>query len=145
MNDNPEEYQGSCLCGGVKVTVSGAPAASGYCHCETCRKWHAAPVNAWVAWPDAAVTVTEGEDLLQSFRLSEMSHRHWCSTCGTGILNVTNKGLTIVYAMMLDGSEFVNEPSLHVNYGKRVMDVPDTLPKFKDFPSEFGGTGEIVT
>jgi len=145
MEEAQQEHQGTCLCGKVKVVVNGPPAASGYCHCETCRKWHAAPLNAWVAWANEAVSVTEGEDLLKAFRLSEMSHRHWCSNCGTGVINVTDKGLTIVYAAILEGSDFVNQPGLHVNYATRVVDVPDTLPKFKDFPSEFGGTGEMIT
>ena len=35
MSGNP--YQGSCFCGAVKLTVSGAPMAMGYCHCESVR------------------------------------------------------------------------------------------------------------
>src|SRR5258708_31207668 len=37
---------GSCFCGEVKFEVTGAPAAMGYCHCESCRRWSAGPVNA---------------------------------------------------------------------------------------------------
>ena len=34
---------------------------------------------------------------------------------------------------------------LHVeNYGEKVMAVRDGLPKFKDFPKEFGGSGDTV-
>jgi hypothetical protein len=35
-------------------------------------------------------------------------------------------------------------PSLHVHYGEKVMAVKDGLPKFKDFPKDFGGSGEVV-
>jgi hypothetical protein len=31
-----------------------------------------------------------------------------------------------------------------VNYGERVMPVRDGLPKFKDFPKDFGGSGETL-
>ena len=34
-------YKGSCFCGAVEFTVSGEPAAMGYCHCESCRHWSA--------------------------------------------------------------------------------------------------------
>jgi len=30
-------YQGSCFCGAVQFTVTGEPAAMGYCHCSSCR------------------------------------------------------------------------------------------------------------
>src|SRR5207249_6986507 len=40
-------YKGSCFCGAVKFTVTGEPAAMGYCHCESCRSWSAGPVNAF--------------------------------------------------------------------------------------------------
>ena len=43
-------YQGSCFCGAVHLTISGEPAAMGYCHCESCRSWSAGPVNAFSLW-----------------------------------------------------------------------------------------------
>jgi hypothetical protein len=51
-------------------------------------------------------------------------------------------GLTDVYAAMLPGIEF--QPVIHVNYAEAVLPVRDGLPKMKDFPAEFGGSGEIV-
>jgi hypothetical protein len=37
------------------------------------------------------------------------------------------------------------EPKLHVNYGDRVLPIRDGLPKFKDLPAEFGGSGATMT
>ena len=51
-------YSGSCFCGAVRFTVSGDPAAMGYCHCTSCRHWSASPVNAFVLWKSDAVKVT---------------------------------------------------------------------------------------
>ena len=51
-------YPGSCFCGAVQFTVSGEPAAMGYCHCESCRHWSAGPVNAFTLWKTDAVRVT---------------------------------------------------------------------------------------
>ena len=50
MSSNPAKYEGSCLCGQVKIQVEGPPIWAAYCHCETCRTWHAAPVNAASMW-----------------------------------------------------------------------------------------------
>ncbi len=35
-------------------------------------------------------------------------------------------------------------PGVHVNYAETVLPMHDGLPKLKDFPKEFGGTGETV-
>ena len=51
-------------------------------------------------------------------------------------------GVVDVYAGMLEGLEF--EPALHVNYESTIMPMADGLPKFKDFPSDFGGSGETL-
>src|SRR5690348_8058537 len=51
-------YEGSCFCGAVKFTVSGDAVAMGYCHCDSCRSWSAAPVNAFTLWPPSSVVVT---------------------------------------------------------------------------------------
>jgi hypothetical protein len=35
-------------------------------------------------------------------------------------------------------------PTLHVNYGEKVLAVRDGLPKFEDFPKDFGGSGVLL-
>ncbi len=61
------EFEGSCLCARVKLKVVGLPKTAGICHCESCRRWHAAPVNAWALWRNENVTVTQGENFLQGY------------------------------------------------------------------------------
>ena len=51
-------------------------------------------------------------------------------------------GLIDVYAATLPALEFA--PGVHVNYAETVLRIPDGLPKLKDFPKEFGGSGEMV-
>jgi len=35
-------------------------------------------------------------------------------------------------------------PGVHVNYAETVLPMRDGLPKLKDFPKEFSGSGEII-
>ena len=42
----------------------------------------------------------------------------------------------------VEGLEF--KPGLHVNYESTIMPMKDSLPKFKDFPEDFGGSGETL-
>jgi hypothetical protein len=50
--------------------------------------------------------------------------------------------LVDVFAATLPTLAF--SPGLHVNYAETVLPMHDGLPKLKDFPKEFGGSGEVV-
>jgi hypothetical protein len=52
-------YSGACFCGAAELEVSGQPEAMGYCHCQSCRSWSAAPVNAFTLWKPENVKVTK--------------------------------------------------------------------------------------
>ncbi len=95
MSPSAVTYEGSCLCGQIRIQVTGPPISAGYCHCKTCRVWHAAPLNAYATWPDKAVHITEGEELLESYQ-DRRSNRHWCSHCGSGLLNRLANDRTVV-------------------------------------------------
>jgi hypothetical protein len=136
-------HTGTCFCGAVEVTLTGAPAAMGYCHCDSCRHWSAGPINAFTLWKPEAVKVTKGADNLSTFHKNESSHRRWCKSCGGHVLTEhPGMGLTDVYAAVIKNFKF--EPQLHVNYGEAVVRVHDGLPKQKDFPKEMGGSGTIL-
>ena len=137
------EYSGRCFCGAVELKVTGAPAAMGYCHCESCRKWSAGPVNAFTLWSPKAVTITRGSEHISSYKKTEKSIRKWCKLCGGHLLTEHPAfGLTDVYAATIPELPF--EPMLHVNYEDTVLRLHDGLPKQSDFPAELGGSGRLL-
>ena len=142
MGAKDADYGGGCLCGRVEVRVAGAPAVAGFCHCASCRTWHAAPVNAWASWPAAAVEIVRGADALESFAHGH-SLRHWCRHCGTGVMNRLGDW-TVVYAMVLANSGYVHQASCHIHCDESVFDLQDGLPKYVDYPAEWGGSGKTV-
>ena len=109
-----EAYKAQCFCGAVEIEATGEPAVTGYCHCDDCQAWSAAPINAFTLWPPG---------------------------CG-GHIMTDHPGMKLVdvYAPLLQG--FSHQPTLHVHYANKSVSVTDGLPKFKDLPSQFGGTGE---
>ncbi|MGD2032224.1 MAG: GFA family protein [Gammaproteobacteria bacterium] len=142
-SNEPRKYQGSCFCGAVHITATGAPFAMGYCHCKDCRAWSAGPVNAFTLWQPEAVEVTRGQEYLRSYNKTEASHRQYCSKCGGHVMTDHPAGkFTDVYAAILPDLEF--EPGLHVNYESAVLRIKDGLPKLKDFPAEMGGSGDTL-
>ena len=140
---NEANVKGSCFCGAVQFTVSGQPAAMGYCHCESCRSWSASPVNAFTLWKPEALKVTRGADNIGTDHKTPNSYRKWCKTCGGHVFtDHPGMGLVDVYAAMIPDLAF--EPGVHVNYGEAKLRVKDGLPKMKDMPKEMGGSGVTV-
>jgi hypothetical protein len=137
-------YGGACFCGAVQIRVTGEPVVMGYCHCASCRQWSAGPVNAFTLWKPEALEVIKGRDQLGSYHKTERSHRQWCKACGGHVFTEHPAwGLVDVYAAVVP--EFPFKPGLHVNYGERVLRVTDGLPKHKDLPAGFGGSGIVVS
>jgi hypothetical protein len=136
-------HVGRCFCGAVTLEVTGAPEAMGYCHCSSCRSWSAAPVNAFTLWKPEAVKITAGAEHLATFAKTKMTERQYCNKCGGHLMaNHPTLGLADVYAATIPTLRFA--PSLHVNYGETVLPMRDGLPKFKDFPAQHGGSGQMV-
>ena len=138
--ENGKSYKGSCFCGTVQFTVSGDPAGMGYCHCESCRRWSAGPVNAFTLWKPEALRVTKGAEKIATFNKSPHSYRKWCRDCGGHLFtDHPGMGLVDVYAAVID--DFPFSPGIHVNYQEKKVRMKDGLPKMKDMPKEMGGSG----
>ena len=67
----------SCLCGDVRLTVSGMPNRVGLCHCLDCRKHSGSLFNGFAIYPEAAVAVS-GE-------LRAYDGRYFCPRCGSSV------------------------------------------------------------
>ena len=140
LSTSAKTYQGACFCGAVQLTVRGEPAAMGYCHCESCRHWSAAPVNAFTLWKPDAVEITRGAGHLGTYSKTPNSHRKWCTACGGHLFTEhPTMGLIDVYAATIP--TFPYKPALHVNYQETRVHIKDGLPKLKDMPAEMGGSG----
>lgn len=136
-------HKGECFCGAVKLEATGAPDAMGYCHCNSCRAWSAGPVNAFTLWKPDAVRVTEGAEFIGMYEKTPVSERQYCTKCGGHVMtNHPPLGLVDVYSAILPTLAF--KPQVHVNYAETVLPMKDGLPKLKDFPKEFGGSGEVI-
>jgi hypothetical protein len=135
---------GRCFCGAVQIEVEGQPEAMGYCHCESCRSWSASPVNAFSLWKPASVKVAKGAEKVATYAKTPMSERQYCTVCGGHLMtNHPPLGLVDVYAATIPELDF--KPALHINYAERVLAIKDGLPKMKDVPREFGGSGDVLS
>ena len=87
--------------------------------------------------------VTQGAQHVATYAKTELSERKYCSKCGGHLMtNHPPLGLVDVFTATLPTLKF--EPAVHVNYAETVLPIRDGLPKLKDFPKEFGGSGEAL-
>ena len=136
-------HKGSCFCGAVQIEAAGSPEVMGYCHCRSCRSWSGGPVNAFTLWKPENVKVTSGKGRVASYQKTKLSKRQYCRKCGGHLMTVHPPlGLIDVFAATLPTLDF--RPGVHVNYAETVLPMRDGLPKLKDFPAEFGGSGETL-
>ena len=136
-------FDGKCFCGAVQFTVSGDPAAMGYCHCESCRHWSAGPVNAFTLWKPEALEFVRGADKVDTYNKTPKSYRKWCRECGGHVYtDHPGMGLIDVYAATIPDLAF--QPAVHVNYQETKLRIRDGLPKMKDMPKEMGGSGILL-
>lgn len=141
--NNDKTYNGSCFCGDVQLAVTSKPVLMAYCHCESCRKWSAGPINAFTLWNPDTVEITKGADRINSYNKTSGSTRKFCKSCGGHLyIEHPDMGLIDVPAAVIPDLKF--EPALHVNYQETVMPIKDGLPKMKDLPEEAGGSGELL-
>ena len=136
-------YKGACFCGSVQFTVTGSPAAQGYCHCDSCRKWSAGPVNAFTLWSPESVKVDKGANNVGEYHKTANSHRKWCTKCG-GHLFTDHPAWKLIDIYAASIPDFPYQPGVHVNYQEAKLRVKDGLPKLKDLPKEMGGSGVSV-
>jgi hypothetical protein len=136
-------YKGECFCGAVHIEVAGEPAGMGYCHCRSCRSWSGGPVNAFTLWKPDAVRIVRGAEHVGTFQKTPFSQRQYCTKCG-GHLMARHPPIELidVFAATLPGLEF--RPGVHINYAETVLSMRDGLPKMKDVPAEFGGSGQQI-
>jgi hypothetical protein len=89
------------------------------------------------------VRVTSGAEHVATFQKTPQSQRQYCSKCGGHLMtNHPTLGLVDVFTATIPTLVFV--PGVHVNYAETVLPMRDGLPKLKDFPAEFGGSGEVI-
>ena len=136
------DAEGHCYCGAVTVKCEGTPAVMAMCHCRSCRHWTGGYGNLATLWNTDKVTVT-GEIKVYHHTPESISHRTFCAKCGGNVMNSHPKmdmqdvcgGILNIYPL---------DPSMHINYGERIIDMIDGKPKFKDTPLPMHGSGIMI-
>ena len=99
----PKTMHGSCLCGRVTYAVHERLEMISHCHCQTCRKAHAAAFASAVAIAPESLEFTSGESLLTFYESSPGKRRYFCPNCGSHIYaRIDSRNICLIYIGTLD-------------------------------------------
>ncbi len=85
--DKPVTHNGSCLCGGITFTISGALAPIQVCHCAQCRKAQGGPFAAITPVTASAFQLEDAQSLLRTYASSPGKERAFCGRCGSPLFS----------------------------------------------------------
>jgi hypothetical protein len=121
---------GRCYCGATRIRATQKPLAVAYCHCIDCRRATGAPVAAFAAFDEAAVTFTPNDGHKAS--ATPGVERTFCPGCGSPLAGRYDylPGQVYVAVSLLDQANEL-APQLHAHEGQRLtwLHIDDGLER----------------
>ncbi len=127
--------KGSCLCGEVRYSINGELGPMVNCHCQTCRKAHAAAFSSVAAVKLGDLEFESGETLLKSFESSPGKRRYFCSNCGSQIYAYREGQPYYVFRLgtLDDDPQAKITQHIWTSHKAPWYDICDELPQFEEF------------
>ncbi|MCP4593531.1 MAG: GFA family protein [bacterium] len=134
------KYRAQCFCGAVRFEVRADPVDAKICHCRQCQLLHGAPFQWAVIFHKRDVRFVRGPAGIYFYSAESLQVGHGlpcklsCTTCRTPIAD-EGRRMFLAFGPLFDFG-FPSripppfEPTCHIFYGARVIDVPDTTPKY---------------
>ena len=131
---------GGCLCGAVRYEITAAPAFSGRCYCDDCRKTSGTGHNAALAVPTNGVSI-KGKltEYTKAGGSGQPITRRFCPTCGSRVAAsaAVLEGLTLITASTLDDPDkFVPQMSVYCSHATSWDPPPANMPSFPGMPPQ---------
>lgn len=108
-------YNGSCLCGTVKFTITDKIKNIVYCHCSLCRK---AQGSAFATNGNVELknfNFISGQNNLTTYQYSEIQTKLFCKTCGSPIMSKNTLAPDMVRIRLGTIESDINEyPEAHI-------------------------------
>jgi hypothetical protein len=133
------KLQGSCLCGAVQYEATGEPTRFYHCHCSRCRKSSGTGHATNLFLEDAQLIFTNGEDLIQSYKIPEAERftRQFCSKCGSSVARfVPERNAIVIPAGSLESDPPIM-PQARIFWDSRASwsCSDDHIPCFAELPT----------
>jgi hypothetical protein len=127
---------GTCLCGAVRVQVTGPFETAGYCHCKRCQRRTGTTSTLGAKVAAASFEILAGRESIRTWRPQTGQPKSFCAHCGGALFSGDPDGGTTVGVRlgMLDG-----DPEIRPEWHQWVASAPgwdpipdDGLPRFPE-------------
>ena len=130
-DDTAAAITGRCYCGATTISATQMPQTIAYCHCIDCRRVTGAPVAAFAAFDETAVTFSPDEGRKVVANPGVM--RTFCAACGsplTGRYDYLPGQVYIAVGVLDQASDLA--PQLHAHESQRLtwLHIDDDLERF---------------
>ncbi|HSJ98269.1 MAG TPA: GFA family protein [Myxococcota bacterium] len=126
---------GSCLCGEVRLRITGKLGPAGFCHCSQCRKANGSAFASNAPVRARYLEIAAGRERIREFESSPGKFRAFCSRCGSPVYSRrdTEPELLRLRLGLLDGDPG-RRPAAHVWVGSKApwYEITDALPQFDE-------------
>ena len=130
-----QQIKCQCECGNVELTLTEAPRARFYCHCEFCQEVYQKPYADVTVVKSGTVEVND-ESAIDYRNYTPNVNRGVCKNCGRPIIARMTKMSSIVMipAYSYQNSEGISEadlpePKAHLYYHRKQAEVDDSVKK----------------
>ena len=129
--DRAAAITGRCYCGATTISATQMPHAIAYCHCTDCRRVTGAPVAAFAAFDEAAVTFSPSDG--HRVTANPGVARSFCAACGSPLAGRYKylPGQIYIGLGVLDQAGDL-APELHAHESERLtwLHIDDDLDRF---------------
>lgn len=134
-----ETHSASCLCGGVRWRIEGAPRQLTNCHCARCRKAHGSAFGTFALVRPERFAFVAGRELVERYESSPGNSRPFCRVCGS----VVPDGVPWHGRVAMPAGPFDEDPGARIEselfVGSKApwFDAPLTGAPFDAYPPGF--------
>ena len=129
-SEAPQQHHARCYCGATTLSIKAAAITVAYCHCDDCKRWTGAPLPAFAAFPEAAVTAAP--ELASPLSIVPGVDRWSCGTCHSPVAARFDylPGQIYIPLGTLDTAERL-PPAIHCHDHARYdwLHIQDDLPR----------------
>ncbi|MFN8602594.1 MAG: GFA family protein [Candidatus Binatia bacterium] len=128
-----------CLCGGIRIHVSGKVGPIVYCHCTRCQKSSGSAFGANADVRRKYWTYVAGEELVREYESSPGVFRAFCERCGSPIYSRRPDApdvLRLRLGILEDDPERRSLAHFWVGSKAPWFDIGDALPQFSAGPAD---------
>ncbi|MEJ2470871.1 MAG: GFA family protein [Desulfuromonadales bacterium] len=134
------KYRARCFCGDVQYEVCADPVDAKFCHCRACQSLHGAPLQWAAIFHKHHVRFTSGLEHVRFFNSELGKNEHIlpckvsCNRCGTPMAD-EGRRMWLAFPTLFDFGPVAEtpasfQPTCHIFYAQRVIEISDTLPKW---------------